>query len=147
MGFRVLRRARLPFRMFRMELQRLCEGKGAACRVPRPARVIELPFEMIKLLTDPLTFPPQSMARSRSTASARLRHSASCARPSASSAFGRSGTPPSSQNSPPNTRRYLMTVREQRLHRATSDLKRFGTHSAELWTLLTVTAVACTGRS
>jgi hypothetical protein len=59
-GFRAVRTTRLPSRTFRMGLQRLGEGGGLSA--PRPARVIELPFEMINLLTEPLIFSPQSIA-------------------------------------------------------------------------------------
>jgi hypothetical protein len=59
-GFRAVRATRLPSRTFRMRLQRFCEGGGLP--ESRPACVIELPFEMINLLTEALIFSAQSIA-------------------------------------------------------------------------------------
>jgi hypothetical protein len=59
-GFRAVRATRLPSRTFRMRLHRFGEGSGLP--ESRPARVIELPFEMIDLLTEALIFSPQPIA-------------------------------------------------------------------------------------
>jgi hypothetical protein len=60
MGFRPVRATSLPTRTLRLSLQRFGEGR----RLPesRPARVIELSFEVIDLLTEALIFSAQSIA-------------------------------------------------------------------------------------
>jgi hypothetical protein len=59
-GFGTVRATRLPSRTFRLRFQRFGEGGGLP--ESRPARVIELPFEMINLLTEALIFSAQSIA-------------------------------------------------------------------------------------
>ena len=59
-GLRAVRAPRLPSRPFWMRLQRFGEGGGLP--ESRPARLLELPFQMINLLTEALIFSAQSIA-------------------------------------------------------------------------------------
>jgi hypothetical protein len=69
-GFRAVRATRFPSRTFRMRLQRFGEGRGLP--ESRSTRIIELPFEMINLLTEALILSLQSIALALGVLSSRL---------------------------------------------------------------------------